>query len=82
MGAKSLCYSLAYHGWPRLGSFADDGCAMGDKRCRMAETANKAPAVRTDCITTACSHGGRWQVHCDEMDPLATGMLACLAEVW
>jgi hypothetical protein len=23
-----------------------------------------------------------WQVHCDEMDPLATGMLACLAEVW
>jgi hypothetical protein len=82
MGAKSVCYSLAYHGWPRLESFADDGCAMGNKRRSIAKTAKQAPTVRNGCITTACSHGGMWQEHCDGMDPLATGMLACLAEVW
>jgi hypothetical protein len=45
MGAKSVCYSLAYHGWPRLESFADDGCAMGGQEAQYSK----------DCKPSACS---------------------------
>jgi hypothetical protein len=55
VGCRVVCYSLAYHGWPRLESSADDACAMGGKRRSTAKTANQAPVVSICRMTTASS---------------------------